>query len=83
MKKLVYQLLMPLGIIIMVFSVSSCKKTTLTPDAEQTNSAAKVAERAIPNFNLEVILRGNGKAFGLVKFRQDVDPTKIVTLDFG
>jgi hypothetical protein len=34
-----------------------------------------------PPFNLEVILRGEGKQFGLVKFRQDVDVDKIVTLD--
>ena len=80
MKKLVYQL-MPLCIIIIVFSVSSCKKTMLNSDAEQTNSSANVTERAIPNFNLEVILRGNGKAFGLVKFRQDNDAAKIVTLE--
>ena len=81
MKRLFYQLLMPVGIIIMVCSVSSCKKTMLTSDAEPNNSSANAKDRAIPNFNLEVILRGNGKAFGLVKFRQDVNPTKIVTLD--
>ena len=81
MKKLIYQLLLPLGIIMIAFSVSSCKKTALTPDPEQNNSSANAKDRAIPNFNLEVILRGNGKAFGLVKFRQDIDPTRIVTLD--
>jgi hypothetical protein len=32
-----------------------------------------------PNFNLEVILRGDG--FGLVKFRQPNDASKIINLD--
>jgi len=34
-----------------------------------------------PHFNLQVILRGNDKSFGLVKFRQDNDAAKVVTLD--
>jgi hypothetical protein len=33
-----------------------------------------------PNFNLEVILRGEGKRFGHVKFRQDNDAAKIIDL---
>lgn len=41
----------------------------------------KAPTPAIPNFNLEVILRGDGNAFGHVKFRQDNDVDKIITLD--
>ena len=36
--------------------------------------------RETPPFNLEVILRGEGNKFGHVKFRQDVDPEKIILL---
>lgn len=82
MKRFIYQLLMVLFSII--FTISGCQKTTLNSDfqKEQSKSAnSDVSARTIPNFNLEVILRGAGKAFGLVKFRQDNDPAKIVTLD--
>ena len=34
-----------------------------------------------PNFNLEVILRGDPSGFGLVKFRQPNDVDRIVNLD--
>ncbi|HEX9220624.1 MAG TPA: hypothetical protein VF858_09070, partial [Gemmatimonadaceae bacterium] len=34
-----------------------------------------------PNFNLEVILRGDPSGFGLVKFRQPNDADRIVNLD--
>jgi hypothetical protein len=40
----------------------------------------KAPTPANPNFNLEVILRGENNSFGLVKFRQDNDAAKIVTL---
>jgi len=36
---------------------------------------------AIPPFNLEVILTGEGNRFGHVKFRQDNDAAKIISLD--
>src|ERR1051326_7876605 len=48
---------------------------------QEISSAASNANSENPTFNLEVILRGNNNAFGLVKFRQDVDPGKIITLD--
>jgi hypothetical protein len=55
--------------------------------AAPENNASSVAGQSLstpsaahPRFNLEAILRGEG--FGLVKFRQDKDPTKnIVNLD--
>lgn len=61
----------------------SCQKnvsqTTQQPQELSVAAANPAAEK--PNFNLEVILRGEGNAFGLVKFRQDVDPSKIIALD--
>jgi hypothetical protein len=61
----------------------SCKKEATRTNAtkEELAASASNAKAEVPTFNLEVILRGEGKAFGLVKFRQDVDPSKIITLD--
>ena len=75
--------MIPFCIILMAFTLSSCKKTNIeqTQDAVTDPAIGNSSNRTIPNFNLEVILRGEGKAFGHVKFRQDNDPAKIVTLD--
>ncbi|MDB5276055.1 MAG: hypothetical protein JWR61_1010 [Ferruginibacter sp.] len=89
MKNFSLQLLMMLfGLTTVVFSVSSCNKSNLSPPSsalkqQQVAAAAKLnaLTPAIPNFNLEVILRGEGKAFGHVEFRQDNDADKIVTLN--
>lgn len=63
---------------------------TLSCQKEVSNEQLLQAQKEItrgsinsetPPFNLEVILRGEGNQFGLVKFRQDVDVAKIVTLD--
>ena len=62
----------------------SCQKEISTQQQqgeEELSSAAKSANAETPPFNLEVILRGEGKRFGHIKFRQDVDPSKIITLD--
>ena len=66
----------------------SCKKNENTPtqDSETTAAATSLTDKNVPgpetpNFNLEVILRGANNGFGLVKFRQDNDADKIVTLD--
>jgi hypothetical protein len=48
---------------------------------EEVSAAASNAKAETPNFNLEIVLRGDGNRFGLVKFRQAVDPAKIITLD--
>lgn len=83
MKKLIPQLLLVL------LSISSCQKSSMetatpSPDLEKlgSNSVGTNARTpATPNFNLEVILRGEDKAFGHVKFRQANDLDKIVALD--
>jgi hypothetical protein len=62
--------------------------TTSDSDATRlagpTNSASTVTHPwgpETPNFNLEVILRGDPDGFGLVKFRQPNDANRIVNLD--
>ncbi len=72
-------------VLVSTFFYFSCQKEVnqkngqekLKEEIATTNSATP----AQPPFNLEVILRGDGKRFGHVKFRQDVDPAKIITLD--
>ena len=65
---------------VLVLVNQSCKKAASSNEAVDlaSTSAAKAAE---PNFNLEAILRGEGDGFGLIKFRQDVDPSKIIILE--
>ena len=73
--------------IIVIAALSSCQKTNLeilSSDAEigaAGSGGLNAPTPANPNFNLEVILHGEGKSFGLVKFRQANDAAKIVTLD--
>jgi hypothetical protein len=62
----------------------SCKKENVQSAGEEISKPASPAlalRTAAPPFNLEVVLRGAGKSFGLVKFRQDNDVDKIVALD--
>lgn len=61
---------------------NSAKDETLSAIMETATFKKKNAPTpASPHFNLEVILRGEDKSFGHVKFRQANDATKIVTLD--
>lgn len=61
----------------------SCQKEYSTQQQKQeaVSSASSNVIAETPPFNLEVILRGEGNRFGHVKFRQDVDPDKIIILD--
>jgi hypothetical protein len=70
-----------LGVIVIAFEISSCEKSTTETTPEISSAATNSPTPANPNFNLEVILRGEDKGFGHVKFRQDVDATKIINLD--
>lgn len=87
MKKMIFSFMATLFSVIMIaFLISSCEKSIIDPssDFQQTSlksAVVKAPTPAIPNFNLEVILRGEGKSFGHIKFRQDNDAAKIVTLD--
>ena len=59
----------------------SCQKEANQPNQQEIPSLASAnADQEIPPFNLEVILRGENNSFGHVKFRQDVDPAKIIVL---
>lgn len=58
-----------------------CQKDSTPKDELRANSQEASAQRAEPSFNLEVILRGAGKAFGHVTFRQDNDAARVVALD--
>lgn len=63
-----------------LFTLSCQKEAALEQQLqEEIASTAGIANN--PTFNLEVILRGEGECFGHVKFRQDVDPSKIINLD--
>lgn len=68
---------------ISIFIFSACQKEINKQQQreEEFSSAANSANAETPPFNLEVILRGEGNRFGHVKFRQDNDPDKIITLD--
>ena len=68
---------------LILLQVTGCQKSVSVK--EETSSVSqqgvsKAQTPAIPNFNLEVVLRGEGGAFGLVKFRQENDAAKIITL---
>src|SRR5512138_2837070 len=59
---------------------TACSGRGASPTAASNGVHAVVAAAEQPPFNLEAILRGDG--FGLVKFRQEQDPThNIVNLD--
>jgi hypothetical protein len=75
------------SVIMIGFGLSSFTRSTMESsssfslDQAGTNSAdANAPAPTNPNFNLEVILRGEGRSFGHVKFRQDNDADKIIDL---
>jgi hypothetical protein len=60
----------------------SCQKADNGNLVSPTAASVKSSPNAVqPRFNLEVILRGEGKHFGHVKFRQDNDADKIISLE--
>ena len=59
----------------------SCQKEAGDELQFQQGNAKSSVKAEVPPFNLDVILRGEGKQFGLIKFRQDVDAAKIITLE--
>jgi len=64
------------------FFTLSCQKDVGKSQQQPSEEIAASTNKANnPTFNLEVILRGEGGRFGHVKFRQDVDPSKIINLD--
>jgi len=69
-----------LPVVILVLALS-CQKEAGDDLQFQQGNAKNSVKAEVPPFNLEVILRGEGKQFGLIKFRQDVDAAKVVTLE--
>lgn len=63
-----------------VLSSVSCQKEVSQKQQPQEEIATTIGTANNPTFNLEVILRGEGGSLGHVKFRQDVDPSKIIIL---
>jgi hypothetical protein len=72
------------GAIVFAMLLSGCADNLVAPTASSGTGSA-VAQSAqswgpeAPNFNLEIILRGEG--FGLVKFRQPNDDALVINLD--
>lgn len=86
MKKITSQLfIMLFGIIIIAFTISSCKKDVdqqqLQHEEQISSKSNNGSDNANSNFNLEVNLKGEGNRSGHIHFRQDKDPAKIITLD--
>src|SRR6187401_3432404 len=63
------------------FFILSCQKDISTKQQPQEEFATTIGTANNPTFNLEVILRGEDGRLGHIKFRQDVDPSKIIVLD--
>src|SRR6188474_2567865 len=59
----------------------SCQKEVSKEQQPQEEIATTIGTANNPTFNLEVILRGEDGRLGHIKFRQDVDPSKIIILD--
>ena len=59
----------------------SCQKDVSKQEQPQEEIATTIGTANNPTFNLEVILRGEDGRLGHIKFRQDVDPSKIIVLD--
>ena len=77
-KQIAYSALL---IVSFSFFALSCQKEISTKQQPQEEFATTIGTANNPTFNLEVILRGEDDRLGHVKFRQDVDPSKIITLD--
>ncbi len=66
-----------------IFSIS-CKKEISQqkqPLEEEISTADRKGHHLRPSYDLNVTLRGNHNRSGHIKFRQDPDPAKIITLD--
>jgi hypothetical protein len=87
MKKDVKLIVTLFSVIMIGFGISSFTKSTIESSPSSglvqagfNSSVMNASAPTNPNFNLEVILRGEGKSFGHVKFRQDNDADKIIDL---
>jgi hypothetical protein len=69
-------------ITIVISFLAGCQKNINSKEVKSNEMNSTTATNSTtPPFNLEVILHGAGKGFGLVEFRQDNDTARIITLD--
>jgi hypothetical protein len=77
-----FQAVLPAAIL---FFTLSCQKEAgdefMEQQQQQEEKKGWIDEAGVPSFNLNVTLHGKGKQFGYLKFRQDEDAAKIITLD--
>jgi len=66
---------------LLLLMIGCQKDVTSKNDSDSNTDFVKSATPATPPFNIEVILRGDGKGFGHIKFRQDNDVAKIISLE--
>ena len=79
-KKILYASLV--FAILTIFNYACQKENNKHQQQElELSSENKSVNAEIPPFNLEVILRGDDRRFGHVKFRQNNDADKIITLE--
>ncbi len=82
-KKILYAILVMASL--SIFNISCKKEIGQKQQQEEGNETAFVEESAkgcTPDpYNLDVDLYGQGNEKGSIKFRQDPDPAKIITLD--
>src|SRR5215510_9287674 len=75
-------------VLVILITALSCKKeSTDVQSLDQDNSTLKSnngaggTDGATSQYDLEVVLQGEGNNNGHIHFRQDPDPAKIITLD--
>lgn len=82
MKTQIVSILLLFGVVLILHQ--SCQKESVRQTQiieEKDLSNIQLSTSATPPFNMQVILRGEDKSFGHIKFRQDVDPSKIIVLE--
>ena len=66
------------------FQLFSCKKTVSYPQkftsAQEQTYASRANSSGVSQYNLEVVLRGEGNRNGHIHFGQDEDAAKVITL---
>lgn len=72
----------PFGTGTLILLLGGCDGNVVAPDKPTASLPAQTSwGPETPHFNLEVVLRGAGGGFGLVKFRQPNDADLVVHLD--
>jgi len=67
--------------VLVTLFILSCQKEIQKQNLQEEFATTSSPNASQPPFNMEVILRGDGNRFGHIKFRQDVNPSKIIVLE--